>query len=214
LIEAYLTNCLEIAHRRTMLGSMHLRETDNARFDFLPGAKGSAEEKLPAGWRGGAATGANGWRRSPRTYCSELERTIGFYTEVLGMRLTQIVQNRDDPTSTHIFFDMGGGNQLAFFDFPDNGPTRAVRGVGSMHHVALKTRPAQMRAILARLDERQIAYSMHGTPDAAVGLCSYIAEPDRGRRDWSGVPEAQAPVYGNRRRIRGPRGRRLMRRRG
>jgi transposase len=48
----------------------------------------------------------------------------------------------------------------------------------------------------------------------AVGLRSYIAEPDRGRRDWSQVPEAQAPVYRNRRRIRGPRGRRLMRRRG
>ena len=48
----------------------------------------------------------------------------------------------------------------------------------------------------------------------AVGLRSYIAEPDRGRRDWSQVPAAQAPVYRNRRRIRGPRGRRLMRRRG
>ncbi|HVR93534.1 MAG TPA: transposase [Casimicrobiaceae bacterium] len=48
----------------------------------------------------------------------------------------------------------------------------------------------------------------------AVGIRSYVAEPDRGRRDWSEVPEAQAPVYGNRRRIRGPRGRRLMRQRG
>jgi transposase len=48
----------------------------------------------------------------------------------------------------------------------------------------------------------------------AVGIRSYIAEPDRGRRDWSEVPEAQAPVYGNRRRIRGRRGRRLMRQRG
>ena len=48
----------------------------------------------------------------------------------------------------------------------------------------------------------------------AVGIRSYIAEPDRGRRDWSKEPEAQAPVYGNRRRIRGRRGRRLMRRRG
>ena len=43
---------------------------------------------------------------------------------------------------------------------------------------------------------------------------SYIAEPARGRRDWSKAPEAQAPVYANRRRIRGPRGRRLMRCRG
>ena len=48
----------------------------------------------------------------------------------------------------------------------------------------------------------------------ALGIRSYIAEPDRGRRDWSDAPEAQAPVYGNRRRIRGARGRRLMRRRG
>ena len=48
----------------------------------------------------------------------------------------------------------------------------------------------------------------------AVDLRSYIAEPARGRRDWSEEPEAQAPVYGNRRRIRGARGRRLMRQRG
>jgi len=49
---------------------------------------------------------------------------------------------------------------------------------------------------------------------AAVGIRSYVAEPARGRRDWSEEPEAQAPVYANRRRIRGPRGRRLMRQRG
>ena len=48
----------------------------------------------------------------------------------------------------------------------------------------------------------------------AVGIRSYIAEPDRGRRDWSKAPNAQAPVYRNRRRMRGPRGRRLMRQRG
>ena len=47
-----------------------------------------------------------------------------------------------------------------------------------------------------------------------VGLRSYIAEPDRGRRSWTKAPEAQAPVYGNRRRIGGARGRRLMRQRG
>ena len=48
----------------------------------------------------------------------------------------------------------------------------------------------------------------------AGGLRSYVAEPDRGRRDWSETAAAQAPVYANRRRIRGSRGRRLMRRRG
>jgi len=38
--------------------------------------------------------------------------------------------------------------------------------------------------------------------------------PDRGRRDWSKEPQAQIPVYANRRRLRGARGRRLMRQRG
>ena len=49
---------------------------------------------------------------------------------------------------------------------------------------------------------------------AAVGVRSYIAEPDRGRRSWKDASEARDRVYGNRRRIRGKRGRRLLRRRG
>jgi transposase len=43
-----------------------------------------------------------------------------------------------------------------------------------------------------------------------VGVRSYIAEPDRGRRHWTNARDAQAPVYGNRRRVPGPRGKRLM----
>ena len=49
---------------------------------------------------------------------------------------------------------------------------------------------------------------------AAIGVRSYLAEPDRGRRCWTTAPEAQGPVYGNRRRVAGRRGKRLMRRRG
>lgn len=48
----------------------------------------------------------------------------------------------------------------------------------------------------------------------ADAIRSYVAEPARRRRDWSKEPDAQAPVYANRRRIRGRRGRRLMRQRG
>ena len=49
---------------------------------------------------------------------------------------------------------------------------------------------------------------------AAVGVRSYISEPDRGKRSWGDHPEARDPVYGNRRRIRGKQGRRLLRSRG
>jgi transposase len=47
-----------------------------------------------------------------------------------------------------------------------------------------------------------------------MNLRSYASEPDRGRQKWKGDEEAQAAVYGNRRRVRGERGRRLLRRRG
>jgi transposase len=48
----------------------------------------------------------------------------------------------------------------------------------------------------------------------AVGVRSYISEPDRGRRNWTKNPEARDAVYRNRSRIRGPRGLRLLRLRG
>jgi transposase len=47
-----------------------------------------------------------------------------------------------------------------------------------------------------------------------MSLRSYISEPNRGRRDWTDEPDAREPVYANRRRIRGNRGKRLMRKRG
>jgi transposase len=48
----------------------------------------------------------------------------------------------------------------------------------------------------------------------AVGVRSYISEPNRGRRTWDEHPEARGPVHRNRRRIRGARGKRLLRLRG
>jgi transposase len=43
---------------------------------------------------------------------------------------------------------------------------------------------------------------------------TYISEPDRGRRNWEGKADEQAAVYANRRRIRGQRGKALLRKRG
>jgi transposase len=48
----------------------------------------------------------------------------------------------------------------------------------------------------------------------AVGVRSYISEPDRGRRNWQDNPAARDAIYQNRRRIRGARGTRLLRQRG
>src|SRR5215471_17254815 len=62
--------------------------------------------------------------------CSDMQRTVDFYTNVLGMRLIKTIElpaaavgtvaaDGAGGTGQHFFFDMGGGNALAFFWFPD-----------------------------------------------------------------------------------------------
>ncbi len=46
------------------------------------------------------------------------------------------------------------------------------------------------------------------------GVRSYVSEPDRGRRRWKGKREEREAIYANRRRVRGKRGKRLMKARG
>ena len=78
-----------------------------------------------------------------------MKRAVEFYTQVLGMRL---IKTLDLPggAGQHFFFDMGGGNALAFFWFPDapdpvpgiSAPVTVpglgewTSAVGSMNHVA------------------------------------------------------------------------------
>jgi len=47
-----------------------------------------------------------------------------------------------------------------------------------------------------------------------LGIRTYCSEPNRGRRHWKGKSAERDAVYANRRRIRGERGKRLMRKRG
>ena len=49
---------------------------------------------------------------------------------------------------------------------------------------------------------------------AELEIRSYVSEPDRGRRDWEDKEAERDAVYANRRRIRGKRGKELMRERG
>jgi transposase len=67
--------------------------------------------------------------------------------------------------------------------------------------------------------EEVVADKGYHSNEVAVGLSelgvrTYIAEPDRGRRKWEGKQAEKEAVYGNRRRIRGERGKRMQRQRG
>ncbi len=120
-----------------------------------------------------AATSARGVHHLA-LICSDLERTIQFYTEVLGFPLVELFANRDLPSSTHFFFDIGHGNFLAFFDFPEHPMPPTQESVGGMHHVAIAVPPDQYEGIRARLDARGISYI---GPDR-VENSLYFRDPD------------------------------------
>ena len=50
--------------------------------------------------------------------CKDMAKTVEFYRDILGMPLIKTL-DLPDGTSQHFFFDMGGGNSLAFFWFAD-----------------------------------------------------------------------------------------------
>jgi transposase len=70
------------------------------------------------------------------------------------------------------------------------------------------------RALVELVTDRGYHSNETMTLTAATGWRSYISEPDRGRRDWEDKESARRATYANRRRIKGERGKALMRRRG
>jgi glyoxylase I family protein len=89
---------------------------------------------------------------------SDIERTIKFYSEVLGFPLVELFENRDLASSTHWFHDLGHGNLLAFFDFPEDPMPPTRESVGGMHHVSISVRRDQFDRIRGELDKRAISY--------------------------------------------------------
>src|SRR5438270_8456526 len=90
--------------------------------------------------------------------CSDVEQTIQFYQELLGFPLVELMENRDYKGSTHLFFDIGNDNLLAFFDFPGLGLQPGVESIGSVQHIAISTDSVQLERIKARLAEKGIPY--------------------------------------------------------
>ncbi len=103
---------------------------------------------------------------------SGVERTVRFYQDVLGFPLTELIENRDYPGSSHFFFDIGHGNLLAFFDFPglDVGPYAEV--LGGLHHVAISVDPQRWERLVERLTEAGVEHTVHS------GVSVYFRDPD------------------------------------
>ena len=74
--------------------------------------------------------------------CKDMERTVDFYTNVLGMRLTKGFDLEN--YGQHFFFDMGNGSELAFFWFKDAPP--AQPGVAAAGNIVGRTGPTNSSA--------------------------------------------------------------------
>ena len=119
---------------------------------------------------------------------SDVEQTVRFYQGVLGFPLTELIDNRDYPGSSHFFFDIGNGNLLAFFDFPglDVGPYQEV--LGGLHHIAISMELGTWQAAVARLEAAGIDHVIHS--DVSV----YFRDPDGARLELIADPLGE--MYG------------------
>ena len=120
---------------------------------------------------------------------SDVERTVAFYQDVLGFPLTELIDNRDYPGSSHFFHDIGNGNLLAFFDFPglDLGPYAEV--LGGLHHVAISVDPARWEELVARLADAGVEHEVHS------GVSVYFRDPDGARIELISDPLGE--MYGH-----------------
>jgi catechol 2,3-dioxygenase-like lactoylglutathione lyase family enzyme len=121
---------------------------------------------------------------------SDVERTVRFYQELLEFPLTEIFENRDYAGSNHFFFDVGNGNLIAFFDFPDLdiGPYREV--LGGLHHVAISVAPDRWAHLKGKLDEAGVEYLL----ESEVSI--YFRDPDGARLELLADPLGE--MYGTR----------------
>ncbi len=107
--------------------------------------------------------------------CSDVERTISFYQGLLGFPLVELVENRDYPGSSHLFFDVGNKTLLGFFDFPGLGLEQGVEAIGGVQHVAISVPRAEWERLRGVLDEAGVAYV---GPDRGIEESMYLRDPD------------------------------------
>lgn len=120
--------------------------------------------------------------------CSDMERTVDFYSNVLGMPL---VKSLDLPggMGQHFFFDAGNGDCVAFFWFtaaPDGEPGVSapatipgigdfVSGVGSMNHLAFHVPAEKFDEYRERLKAKGVRVGpVANHDDSAAQVTSHV----------------------------------------
>jgi glyoxylase I family protein len=110
--------------------------------------------------------------------CADVERSLGFYRNVLGMRLVKQTVNEDDRGARHLFFgDEEGrpGTLVTCLEYPDL--DEGAVGRGSTHHFALAVESEEeLAAWQSYLTERGI--STTEVLDRTYFKSIYLRDPD------------------------------------
>jgi catechol 2,3-dioxygenase-like lactoylglutathione lyase family enzyme len=123
--------------------------------------------------------------------CRDMTRTVDFYTNVLGMPLTKTIE-LPRGMGQHFFFDIGNGDSLAFFWFPDApesapgiaapdalvGAGSLVSAHGSMNHVAFDVPAEKIEGYRDRLIAKGIEVTVVINHDNSPGQVSETMNDD------------------------------------
>ena len=112
---------------------------------------------------------------------SDAQRTLDYYTRVLGLRLVKKTVSVDDPSSYHLFFGNHDGDPGSIVSFVERrGAEPGYEGVGGTHHFALlvETRHVLLQwkrwlsdqgiAVNGPLDRHYFESIYHRDPDGTV----------------------------------------------
>jgi catechol 2,3-dioxygenase-like lactoylglutathione lyase family enzyme len=120
---------------------------------------------------------------------SDVERTVRFYQDVLEFPLTELIENRDYPGSSHFFFDIGNNNLLAFFDFPGLDVGAYAEVLGGLHHMAISVEPPRWQHLVGKLADAGVPHEVHSE------VSVYFRDPDGARIELIADPLGE--MYGS-----------------
>ncbi len=116
----------------------------------------------------------NAWR------CSDAERTRRFYEDLLGLPLTDAIELEQSKTgrpvhALHLFFALGDGSSLAFFDVPGM-PFDFKAQHDFDLHIALEVAADSLPVMMARAQDAGV--QVRGISDHGFIHSIYLRDPD------------------------------------
>lgn len=136
--------------------------------------------------------------------CRDAKRTADFYTQALGLPFVMAMSEDRVPTTgvrcpyMHIFFKLGDGSHVAFFELPEEPPMQLDPNTPPwVQHLAMEVADAEaMETVIARLRKHNV--EVIGPVDHAIFKSVYFHDPDGHRLEITyrtETPEAMKKLH-------------------